>query len=814
MPATTTRDQERDALRRVRRVERLVLESRLEEQADPFFDDMAGHCEALLAMSVGREPAEFRRAAQRLQERCEHLRVAPPALRRARTAEVGKDLDALRRQLPALILVIDGDAQVRHMLAGVAAKAGYLAETAADGWQGLRTASECPPDLAFVDADLQDIDGYQLLGVLGGDERMAATPCILTSSDHDATVAEAAAAAGAAEFLRKPIAPDALAQRIERHLEAAHRRRQAGAAAAAERGERAGPESQIQRRFSVPRLLEVKQALISAASAPMDAAERFLAAPPTDLYPAVHKLGLEYDAVVREIARRMEVPVLEDERGFVPRQGVFPNRFCQTHGVVPLQDQTRDAIFAISNPFLPELLEVLSQAVPKGTNLRLLIADPRRIERLLHTRPDKDFKAANMDRLEEQLQQRYAQAGAGGEGACDEASEPVAQLVNELILQAHDMRASDIHIEPLEDGVQVRVRVDGHLRVVRRLQNPQLIRPLVGRIKIMAQMDVAERRLPQDGRITFRHFNQRGVDVDLRVATAPMQFGEKVVMRILEKHRKLLSLLDLGFNPRNLGVYMERIHSPYGMILHVGPTGSGKSMSLYAALATIRSSELNIQTIEDPIEYTLPGIQQLQVHSAIGLTFARVLRSFLRQNPDVVLVGEIRDAETAKVAVEASMTGHKLFSTLHTNDAASVPARLIDMGVEPFMVASSLLMVCAQRLLRRLCPQCRKPYEAVEHEKQLLGLPADQPCTLYLPVGCQACNGVGYKGRIGVHEILVPDDAMRREIGTGRFTSDGLRKHAVEACGMVTLFHDAMDKVRQGICCLTDVLARVRNESE
>lgn len=279
-------------------------------------------------------------------------------------------------------------------------------------------------------------------------------------------------------------------------------------------------------------------------------------------------------------------------------------------------------------------------------------------------------------------------------------------------------------------------------------------------------------------------------------------------MRILDKQKSTLPLEKLGFSERNLYLYRRNIHTPYGLVLHVGPTGSGKSMTLYSALSEIYRPELNIQTAEDPIEYTLPGINQLQVKPDIGLTFGRVLRSYLRQDPDVILVGEIRDLETAHIAIEAAMTGHLLLSTLHTNDAASTMMRLLEMGIEPFLISSSLVMVCAQRLLRRLCRHCCEAYTPDSEEQYLVGL--DKPTTLYQPVGCEQCNHLGYKGRVGIHEILVPNDEIRQMMTQSGITSDIIKQTAVQSCEMTTLYWDGMDKVRQGITSVDEVLTRVR----
>ncbi|HUU27476.1 MAG TPA: GspE/PulE family protein [archaeon] len=390
----------------------------------------------------------------------------------------------------------------------------------------------------------------------------------------------------------------------------------------------------------------------------------------------------------------------------------------------------------------------------------------------------------------------------------DEESTPIVQLANRIIEDAYSRGASDIHIEPFEKEILVRYRVDGICRVALKLP-PNSMKALVSRLKIMAGLNIAERRLPQDGRIAFKEFTRTGIDIDLRVATGPMVFGEKVVMRILDKSSTSVALSMMGYSDHNLAIYEKLVKSPYGMILHVGPTGSGKTTTLYAALNYINDPEINIQTAEDPVEYMLFGINQMQMRKEIGLTFARALRCYLRQDPDVILVGEIRDLETAEIAIEASLTGHLLFSTLHTNDAAGTVTRFIDMGIQPFLVSSSLLLVCAQRLLRRLCSKCKEPYEPSEEE---LGILEDlaKGATLFKAKGCETCNGSGYKGRIGTHEILTMNDVIKAAI-LRKASSEEIREEAIKN-GMVPVYKDSLEKAAKGITSMEEVLRVVRKD--
>ncbi len=383
---------------------------------------------------------------------------------------------------------------------------------------------------------------------------------------------------------------------------------------------------------------------------------------------------------------------------------------------------------------------------------------------------------------------------------------PIVKLVNLLISQAIADRASDIHIEPGERDVRVRYRIDGVLHEVMR--PPKNIQSgIVSRLKVMADMNIAERRIPQDGRINTVI---NGRDVDLRVATLPTVHGEKVVMRVLDKSTALLRLSDLGFLPENMVRYEESYRKAYGTILVTGPTGSGKSTTLYATLNIVNDETKNVITVEDPVEYQLPGINQVQVNVKAGLTFASALRSILRSDPDIVLVGEIRDRETAIIAIEAALTGHLVLSTLHTNDAASTPSRLVEMGVEPFLVGSSIDCIVAQRLARRLCTRCRQAYKPEKKELTLVGWDfehlggLDPDFHIYRAAGCGACGGTGYYGRFAVHEVLQVTEEVERLIVERGHTED-IRKAAIGS-GMMTLRQAGMSEVAAGATSIEEIL--------
>jgi type IV pilus assembly protein PilB len=481
----------------------------------------------------------------------------------------------------------------------------------------------------------------------------------------------------------------------------------------------------------------------------------------------------------------------------------IPQEYCQEHVVLPVGQVGDFLLVAFANPF-----EVTVPA-------RLQEMTGKRIIRLLGREKDireKFSKSNERAGFDEVVQQIGAEFGkTGEESASEEVNEesgPIIQLSNRVIEDAYYLGASDIHVEPQEKEMVVRYRIDGVCQ--EKLRLPARVGPaLVARLKIMCNLDIAERRLPQDGRIVFKQYTKKGMDIDLRVSTAPLNHGEGVVMRILDKQKSTLPMTALGFSEENLVRYREVIRQPYGMILHCGPTGSGKSMTLYSALNEINSPELVIRTAEDPIEYTLNGINQMQMHRQIGLTFAAALRSFLRQDPDIILVGEIRDKETANIAVEAALTGHLLISTLHTNDAPSTVARLTDMGVEPFMISSSLLCVCAQRLMRRVCKSCRYQAEPHAREKEILekGLGWSGPIYKANPRGCPKCGNSGYKGRVGIHELMITNDELVDAINKGMEAAE-LKRIAMRG-GMKTLHQDSLLKVREGITTLEEAVATV-----
>ena len=384
---------------------------------------------------------------------------------------------------------------------------------------------------------------------------------------------------------------------------------------------------------------------------------------------------------------------------------------------------------------------------------------------------------------------------------------PVVRVINLMTIEAMRHRASDIHLEPMKNALRVRYRMDGRLTEVHRL--PKGVQnPILTRLKIMSGLDITEWRLPQDGRFKARHEDR---EVDFRVSVLPITNGGKVVMRLLDKRNLSIGLDHLGFTPAAIEQFKTAVKRPHGLLLVTGPTGSGKSTTLYSVLNQLNQPTRNIITVEDPVEYQVEGITQVQVNADVGLTFAGGLRAILRQSPDVVMIGEIRDFETADIAMKASLTGQLVLSTLHTNDAASAVTRLVDMGVEPFLVASSVSLIEAQRLVRKLCTKCREAYTPSPAALKPLGITATKGATYYRAVGCRFCSQTGYRGRMGVVELFQMDERIR-EMVVARAQSWQIKEHAIKALGLVTLREDGLRKAEQGLTTLEEVVSTTTEE--
>jgi len=464
-----------------------------------------------------------------------------------------------------------------------------------------------------------------------------------------------------------------------------------------------------------------------------------------------------------------------------------PELLVKRERIVPIREEEGEILAATDNPFNLEGLRKVEWIL--GTPVKPVVVPYDEINRLL----------SREERVEE------IEKEAVGEDILSVREEaPAVQLINEVLMLAVRSRASDIHFEPFKDRMRIRLRVDGVLKNIREVPK-KMVPSVVSRLKIMANLDIAEKRLPQDGRIMVR---AGGKEIDIRVSTLPTYFGERVVLRLLMKESILYSTKELGLLPEDYEKFMKLISSPHGIVLVTGPTGSGKTTTLYAALSEINREEINVITVEDPVEYQLDGISQVQVKPEIGLTFANALRSILRQDPDVIMIGEIRDTETAEIAIQSALTGHLVFSTLHTNDAPSSITRLVDMEIEPFLVASSVIGVIAQRLVRKVCPYCKELYVPTSEEKRELGL-EDFDGKFARGKGCEHCLGTGYLGRTAIYEILPVDKEVKKMI-LERRDSDEIKEAAVKR-GMKTLKMDGALKVAMGITTPEEVLRVARS---
>jgi type IV pilus assembly protein PilB len=520
------------------------------------------------------------------------------------------------------------------------------------------------------------------------------------------------------------------------------------------------------------------------------------------------KMGLVPELeITKVLARQFRMPAVDLSRFEVDPKilKLVPGDMATKGVVLPLKREGRTLTVAMADPSDMGLLEDLKfvtrfdlfPVIAGEYTLRALIekhyqqGNQQELETLL-----KDMEAAGEDLevVEEREEETVTQA------QLEDA--PVVKLINGLLIEAVKRGASDIHIEPFEHEIRVRYRIDGSLLEIMR-PPLKMKAALTSRIKILSQLNIAERRVPQDGRLKLKMGNRV---IDFRVSTLPVLYGEKIVMRILDKGNLTLDLTKFGFEVKAEKDLMRAILNPYGMVLVTGPTGSGKTTTLYSALSRVNTPEVNIMTAEDPVEYNLMGINQVLVRNEIGLTFAAALKAFLRQDPNIIMIGEIRDLETGGIAIKAALTGHLVLSTLHTNDAASTITRMIDMGVEAFNVASAVNLVVAQRLVRRICKDCKGPHQYTDEELSTLGTDLEKLRTIPFMkgTGCDTCSGTGYKGRAGLYEVMALSPELRRQILRGASVSEMQEQAVLE--GMLTLRMDGMKKVERGVTTLEEVV--------
>jgi type IV pilus assembly protein PilB len=506
-------------------------------------------------------------------------------------------------------------------------------------------------------------------------------------------------------------------------------------------------------------------------------------------------------AILRILEAKLGIPIVRIARHELDIDivNLIPEHLAQKYKVIPIEKDGDRIVLAMADPL--NVLAIDDVRITTGCDIEPAIASESEIENAINSYYGKDSIEKIVENLPDDMAVELDQSGLKHLREIIEEA-PIVRLVNSLITQAVVSRVSDIHVEPREKELKIRCRVDGVLTDInsfpKRMQSA-----IISRFKIMADLDIAERRVAQDGRFSIKIDNK---EIDLRISTLPTIYGEKVVIRILDKSRGLLSMEELGMLPAALAKFRKVITHPYGIILVTGPTGSGKTTTLYSVLSDLNSPEKNIITLEDPVEYTLNGVNQVQLNIKAGLSFANGLRSVLRQDPDIIMVGEIRDSETAKIATQSAMTGHLVLSTLHTNTAASTLARLMEMGIEPFLVSSSVVGIIAQRLVRRLCSECKEHYRPSNEMIEKLGFinKEGEPIVFFKPVGCPVCGNTGYRGRLAVHEVLFMSPRIRDMVSI-KATADRIQKVAIED-GMMTLREDGMRKVALGLTSLEEVL--------
>jgi len=514
----------------------------------------------------------------------------------------------------------------------------------------------------------------------------------------------------------------------------------------------------------------------------------------------------EKDIVVA-MAKQLSIPYASYAKGLLkPAENqdlakLVPEDYARRNMLLPVSKHVNSLTVAFMDPL--DLITIDNLKRMTNCDINPIIATKSDLQRAIDEFYGKEDllkdAVSNSYELEEFKVEKDSEGDLSLDDLIARAEEaPVIKLVDLILMQAIKDRVSDIHIEPCKNKITIRYRIDG---VLYEIPPPakNLLPAIVSRVKILSNLDIAERRLPQDG-VFFVKVDNKGIDI--RVSTIPAIFGEKVVMRILDKSSTPLNLGELGFDPEDLENFRKAIISPHGLILITGPTGSGKTTTLYAALNEIKSPRKNITTVEDPVEYKLDGINQVQIKPGIGFTFATALRAFLRQDPDIIMVGEVRDLETAQICIRASLTGHLVLSTLHTNDAPSAISRLIDIGLEPYLISSSLIMVGAQRLIRRLCPECKEAYETTPTLAKDFGIKQE---LLYRPRGCDYCSHTGYRGRIAIYEIILMNDKLRELVTRG--APLGEIKNKVKEMGASSLLRSGMKKVEEGMSSIEEVLS-------
>lgn len=689
-----------------------------------------------------------------------------------------------------LVLVVDDDPDMQRLVKRFLESGGNEVLSVASGTQALQIAGDLRPDLILLDVMMAGMDGYQVCQQLQAHELTAYIPVIFLTAREEATDRARAFALGAADYLVKPVNKEALLAAVKRHLETKTRWYSVRVATDL------WDDAPLPQKFA-----EFRETLVKQLELPLPQQQQLALISSTRIYSFAEVVGLAEGELAERIGRFFGLPYVDEIEGESIELGVLPAAFCRSKNVVVIRDEGGQLAVVISNPFCWGLdeLDLLNRAF-HGQSYRLIITRQSAISSLF-------FEDAVQVPEGDEAEQSDSDSGSVGpmslDGLLASAKEmtPV-DVVNALIADAVRRRASDLHIEPERMRIRVRYRVDGQMRSIIPLQK-SLLPGVVSRIKIMSGMDPSENRKPQDGACIVRVDDR---EIELRISTLAGNHGEIVVARVLTQQGNLTQLDQLGFESAMLEEFRPLLHARQGMVLITGPTGSGKTTTLYSALTYVNSDDVNILTVEDPIERDIEGINQIQVHERAGRSFAATLRAMMRQDPDVIMVGEVRDLETAEIACRAALTGHLVLATLHTQHSLGTVSRLLDMGIAPYLIVSALNGVVAQRLVRRVCEGCAEPY--------------DLPDVLYRALqerfgefprfgfrrgrGCGRCDRSGTRGRLGVYEVLVIDDDFRHLLSENAAPS-ALRTYAEER-GFVTLEQDAFRKARLGLISPEEVL--------
>jgi type II secretory ATPase GspE/PulE/Tfp pilus assembly ATPase PilB-like protein/ActR/RegA family two-component response regulator len=694
-----------------------------------------------------------------------------------------------------VILAVDDDRIQHKFIERFLQNQNYELIFASSGVDAFEKLERITPDLILLDVMMPGMTGYEFCAQLQEDEDKAYIPVVFASSMDEQQDISRAFALGAVGYLIKPYNRDELIEKVSSTLKIADNWEKIS-----EVDEDNTPTGFYMHEFKGFRTyLERKQDLSNTIR------DRLSRLNPRHLYSALGEAGFEESVLARCIAEFLGLPIKAALNYEEVLPGILPTRFCKMNLIVPLKGRNSEIIFALSNPFDCSLTDVLERFTGAGKKISLMITEPDNIKWLFK---QAEVKQGQKEYIENQIiiapgpSQARSLIDRETKDIAESANEaPVIELADYILARAIISRASDVHLEPKKSGLGVRYRIDGYLYEQESVTE-NFAAALISRVKIMASLDIVERRLPQDGKIGI---SLKGRDFDLRVSTLPGRYGEKIVIRILDTSSTALGLPALGLEPSSEDLFSNVLAKNSGLILVTGPTGSGKTTTLYSALKNLNQPQRNIVTVEDPIEYEMERLTQVQVNHEIGMTFPVALRSLLRQDPDVIMIGEIRDAETADIATKAALTGHLVLSTLHTNDAPSTIIRLLNMGLESYLLAASIELIIAQRLLRKLCPHCKEETDLPENALKYYKIEAPQDSHFYKAVGCPVCNGTGYRGRLLAEQVLSVDDGIRNLINS----SPDIRQiddYATKEQGMMSLSQSGFLKAARGETTLDEVL--------